>query len=143
MSVSNGLFTIKLYEMERAFGHLQGRLQLCQTADLEKIRREIELANDEFLEVEMLLKRAAERSRTPLVAELAQAQEAFNKKTQTCLQQALDSTDELDAQAEVAAVCAEFAIDQAIQAMNYALLSALNAIERQLAANESMKEEQL
>lgn len=141
MTASHGIFTVKLYELERAFGHFQSRLQLCQRADHEKIRKEIETLQDECLEMDILLANASERSRTRLVAELAQAQVIFNKEAQSCLNHTLHSSDDLHEQAEAATVYAEFAIDHAIQAMNHALLSALNAMDRQLAADETTKED--
>lgn len=141
MTPCQGIFNIKLYEMERAYGHLQSRVQLCQTADHAKIQNEINALIDECLENEVLLTKASERSRTPLVAELSQAQAAFSKQSQECLQRALAEPKDLNEQAEAATVYAEFAVDQAMQAMNYALLSSLNAIDLQLTADEAAKED--
>lgn len=141
MTTCQGIFNIKLYEMERAFDHLQGRIQLCQTADHAKIQNEINTLTDKCLENEILLTKTSERSRTPFVAELAQAQAAFSRQCQFCLQQALASSKDLNEQAEAATLFAEFAIDQVMQAVNYAMLSAMHAIDRQLTADEATKED--
>ena len=48
MKFSQGIFAIKLYELERQYGHMQSRLRLCQQADQPKIRQELQRTEDEY-----------------------------------------------------------------------------------------------
>ena len=65
----------------------------------------------------------------------------YDQHVQLCLNNVLSQEESTDKQAEAATVYAEFAIDQAIQSMNHALLAALVAVEKQLvAAEENAKE---
>ena len=50
MKRSEGLFVIKLYELEQQYGRMQSRLRLCQQEDHPKIRQELQKATDEYKE---------------------------------------------------------------------------------------------
>ena len=127
--------------MEKAYARLQCRIELCQNADREKLIKEICTLKDECLENEILLKKISQGSRTTEVAELANVQLTYDQHVQLCLNNVLSQEESTDKQAEAATVYAEFAIDQAIQSMNHALLAALVAVEKQLvAAEENAKE---
>lgn len=134
-----GLFAIKLDEMERMYGHLQSRLQISQSEDQHKIRREIERLKDECLENEVMLQKTAHTSRTPMAAQLAEAQLKCRRESECCLETLLEQTSGIDAQAEAATLYAEFAIDQATQVMNHALYAALIALDKQLTAEKERK----
>lgn len=57
MKRSEGLFVIKLYELEQQYGRMQSRLRLCQQEDHPKIRQELQKATDEYKENEILLQK--------------------------------------------------------------------------------------
>ena len=135
-TICPSLFAVKLHEMEKAYARLQCRIEMCQSADRDKLLKEIEMLKDEYCENTILLRKLAEGSRTPEVAELASVLLTYDQHTQNCLNKALSQSTASEAQAEAAAVYAEFAIDQAIQSMKHALLAALVAVEEQLAAAE-------
>ena len=71
MKFSQGIFAIKLYELEQQYGHMQSRLRLCQQADQPKIRQELQRTEDEYRENELLLQENVKGSRSPAVAALA------------------------------------------------------------------------
>lgn len=132
----NGLFTIKLYEMEKAYGHLQSRIQICQSADQQKIRQELARLEDECMENEVMLSNAAHCSRTPMVSQLAQAQLTCRNSSEACLNAVLMKYDDAAEQANATALYAEYAIDQAMQTMNHALHAVLVALDKQLTADK-------
>ncbi len=133
----NGLFAIKLYELEKSYAHLQSRIEICQTANHERIQNEIHKLTDETIENELLLQKAAKSSRTPLAARLAEAQLTYSRETQNILNEALKQINDSEDQMDAAALYAEYAIDQATQAMKYALLAVLTALEMQHTSNET------
>ncbi|MDO4740658.1 MAG: hypothetical protein Q4A66_08335 [Eubacteriales bacterium] len=134
--MNNELFAIKLYEMEKAYGHLQSRIRVCQSADQAKIRQELARLEDECLENEIMLSNTAHCSRTPLASRLAQAQLTCRQSSEACLHAALAQNDDAAEQANAAALYAEYAIDQAVQSMNHALHAVLLALDMQLTAEK-------
>ncbi len=136
-----GLFAVKLREMEKAYVRLQCRIELCQSTDQDRLLKEIDILKDECLENDILLRKTAQGSRTPEVAELAGVQLTYDQHAQQCLEKTLSQSAASDEQAEAATVYAEFAIDQAIQSMNHALLAALIAVEKQLTVMEENTKE--
>lgn len=141
MSQYPGLFAIKLKEMEKAYLHLQCRLEVCQQESYENIHREVEQAKTDEMEYDVLLKKAVQGSRTPLVSQLAQAQLTYNQTARSLLDAAAGEGKSPDEQAEAAAVYAEFAIDRAVYGMNHALHAAMIAMEKQHIADETNREE--
>lgn len=142
-TICPSLFAVKLHEMEKAYARLQCRIEMCQNAERDKLLKEIDTLKDECCENTILLRKLAEGSRTPEVAELASVLLTYDQHTQNCLNKTLLSQSVAsEEQAEVAAVYAEFAIDQAIQSMKHALLAALVTVEKQLAAAEDNSKEE-
>lgn len=131
MDMRNGLFAIKLYELEKSYAHLQSRIEICQTANHAKIQSEIGKLKDECFENDLLLQKAARVSRTPMASRLAEAQLAYSREAQRILDEALNQTPDSEEQMDASALYAEYAIDQATQAMNHALLAVLTALEKQ------------
>ena len=148
MKLSEGMFTIKLYELEQQYGRMQSRLRLCQQEDHPKIRRELQKAVDEYKEGEFLLQKNVESSRSPAVAALAHAQLEYVRTVRKILEQ--DLPDYLHSEAsttsenenEAAALYAEYAIDFAVQSTRYALIAALKSIDLQMSADEPKEEKQ-
>lgn len=145
MKLNQEIFAIKLYEMEQEYGTLQSRLCICGGEDHEKIRQELQKAKDEYKEQSLLLQKRIEGSRSKAVSELAAAQLEYSRKMEALLrnQVAKDLHSEVNSvredEAEAAALYAEYALDFATQAMKYALLASLTAIDLQMSAEEQGK----
>ena len=150
MKLGEGMFAVKLYELEREYGRMQSRLRLCQQDDHQKIRQELQRVTEEYQEDELLLMNHVENSRSPAVAALSDAQLDYSRRAEEILEQKLPeylrdedgSAPEEGAkhQAEAAALYAEYAIDFAVQSMRYALMTALKAMDMQMDTEEENKE---
>lgn len=150
MKLSEGMFAVKLYELEREYGRMQSRLRLCQQDGHQKIRQELQRITEEYQEDELLLLNNVENSRSPAVAALADAQLDYSRRAEKILEQELPEylRDEdgsapeegAEHQAEAAALYAEYAIDFAVQSMRYALMTALKAMDMQMDSEEGKKE---
>ena len=150
MKINEGMFAVKLYELERQYGRMQSRLRLCQQDDHQKIRQELQRVMEEYQEDELLLLNNVENSRSPAVAALAGAQLDYSRRAEEILEQKQlqylrdedGSAPEEGAkhQAEAAALYAEYAIDFAVQSMRYALMTALKAMDMQMDSEEAKTE---
>lgn len=150
MKLSEGMFAVKLYELEREYGRMQSRLRLCQQDNHQKIRQELQRVTEEYQEDELLLLNNVENSRSPAVAALADAQLDYSRRAEKILEQELPEylQDEdgsapeegAEHQAEAAALYAEYAIDFAVQSMRYALMTALKAMDMQMDSEEAKTE---
>lgn len=139
MNLNQELFAIKLYEMEKQYGKLQSRIRICGGEDREKLSEELQRAVDEYREHSLTLQKSVEGSRSKAVAELARTQLECSKKMEKLLtdgriEENLHSDDSSRAEdrAEAATLYAEYAIDYAVSTMQYALISALSAMELQM-----------
>jgi len=138
MKLCQGMFGVKLYELKQNYEHMQNRLQLCRGENREKIRRECERLRDECRENELMLQNQALCSHSKAVGELSAAQLGYWQKARDILETKLpqymrtEAGDIKSERAEAALLYAEYAIDFAVQATKYALLSALTAIDLQL-----------
>lgn len=140
--MGKGILTIKLYELEKSYGLMQSRLRMCQKAEPDKLRRELQELKDEYEEKNYLLEQNAKNSRSPAVAVLSERQVEFFKNTENImsnLPEYLHSEvyEDNEVNAEAYALYAEYAIDFAVQSMRYALIAAMKAIDAQ---NELCKE---
>ena len=150
MELRDGIFAVKLCELERQYGLLQTRLELCQGAGHEKIRDILQDELNDYRENALLMERRAEGSRSPAVAELSSAQRDYDRRVEEILREKLPrlmrgeedpgENGPQEEQAEAAALYAEYAIDFASQAMRGALLAALIAIDRQMSCEEQKYE---
>ena len=146
MKPNEGMFAVKLYELEQQYGRMQSRLRLCQQEDHAKIRQELQMATDEYKENELTLQRNVEGSRSPAVAALAGAQLAYYRAAGKILEQELpdylrsETSSASEDKAEAAALYGEYAIDFAVQSTRYALIAALQAMDLQMSAEEQKEE---
>ncbi len=145
MELRDGIFAVKLCELERQYGLLQTRLELCQGAGHEKIRDILQDELNDYRENALLMERRGKASRSPAVAELSSAQRDYDRRVEEILREKLPrlmrgEEDPQEEQAEAAALYAEYAIDFASQAMRGALLAALIAIDRQMSCEEQKYE---
>ena len=134
MELRDGMFAVKLCELEHQYGLLRSRLELCQGADHEKIRHLLADVLDDYRENALLLEQSAEGCRSPAVAELAGVQRDYSKRMEELLRDRLPrlmhgEEDPQEERAEAAALFAEYAIDFAAQGVRSALLAALAAME--------------
>ncbi|MGI6027459.1 MAG: hypothetical protein ACOX7G_10875 [Candidatus Scatomorpha sp.] len=139
MNLNQELFAVKLYEMEKQYGKLLSRIRICGQKDRKELHEELQKAVDEYREHALTLQKDVESSRSKAVAELARTQLECSRKmeellTDGKLEEYLHSVDSNRAEdrAEAVSLYAEFAIDYAVQTMQYALISALSAMELQL-----------
>ena len=65
MELRDGMFAVKLCELEHQYGLLRSRLELCQGADHEKIRHLLADVLDDYRENALLLEQSAEGCRSP------------------------------------------------------------------------------
>ena len=137
MNIDESVFAVKLYEMEQQYGRLQCRIRICEQGDGNKIRSELEKAEDEYMENTLMLEEKAKVCRSPAVTKLAQAQLEYREKIGGMMKDQIiqdlhceDSTRDQD-EKEAAFLYAEFAVDFATLAMQQALISALTALDRQ------------
>ena len=145
MELRDGMFAVKLCELEHQYGLLRSRLELCQGADHERVRHLLGDVLEEVRENGLLLERSAEGSRSPAAAELAAAQRDYVRRMEAILRKKLprllrDRESPREEQAEAAALFAEYAIDFAGQAVRGALAAALTAMDQQMSCEEERKE---
>ena len=137
MTLNQDIFAVKLYEMEKQYGRLQSRLRICGRENREKLQAELEHAKEEYEENSLLLKQSIQGSRSPAVAELAQVQWEYMHKVEDLLKEKAEqffhceATSKEEDLAEAASLYAEYAMDFATQAMQYALIVALTAMDLQ------------
>jgi len=128
--VEPGIFTIKLCELERQFGLLQSRIQLCQHMDRDQLCRQLEQVRTEYEENALLLQKSIEACHSKPAASLAKAQlECAQACDQALCRKSLGTFPE---RAETAALYAEYDMDFAVQAMRHALMAAITAMQLQL-----------
>lgn len=137
MNTKNGVFTIKLYELERQYGRTMSRLRIYEEEDHGRIRQELKQLMAEYQENEQMLQRNVSMSRSPAVSALAEAQLRYDRRVRHILQEELpgylhgENSDPAADQAEAASLYGEYAIDFAVQALRHALIAALWAIDLQ------------
>lgn len=145
MELEHSIFAVKLCELEREYGRLQSRMQLFQGKKPEQVHQERERLQDEYREHDLLLGEMAESCRSHAMASLAELQRDYERQVETLLQAGLieragnGRTDGRD-HAEAMTLYAEFTIDFATQMMRHALITALNALELQMQADEKTME---
>ena len=55
MGLSQGIFAVKLYELEQEYGRMQSRLRLVQEKDVKQLQEELDRLQDEYQERKLLL----------------------------------------------------------------------------------------
>lgn len=145
MKLQEGVFAVKLYELEQQYGKLQSRLRLCMKDDHSKIQQELQKALDEYRENIILLQENVKGCRSPAVTAMAEVQLDYFRHAHEILEKELpkyldsESNTTQENKTEATALYAEYAIDFAIQSMKYALIAALRAIDEQMNAEEKEK----
>ena len=134
MGLQQGLFAVKLRELEQEYGRLQSRIHVFQEKSADQTRQELDRLQDEYRERALLLEECVRSSRSPAMAALAQAQLEYGRRAGQILKKELsqemsgrNGSSTAD-QAEAATLFAEHAIDFATLAMYQALIAAMTAL---------------
>lgn len=142
----DGIFAIKLGELECQYERTLNCLHLYQSEDHAKIRKELDQVFGEYRNAERRLQKEVHTSRSPAVAALSRAQLDYDRRVRQILQEELPgylhgggSSPSADL-VEAVSLYGEYAIDFAAQAMRYALLAVLSAIDAQMNLDEHRRE---
>lgn len=146
MALHQGLFAVKLRELEQEYRRLQSRIHIFQEKSTDQVQQELNRLRDEHRERALLLEECVHSSRSPAMAALAKAQLEYNCQVDQILNRAL--TEEMSGrngssavdQAEAVTLFAEYTIDFATQSMRQALIAAMTAMVLQQKTEQSMSE---
>lgn len=146
MNMNESVFAFKLYELEEQYGKLQCRVRVCEEGSRDKIRSELQKAEDEWKENTLLLKEKVKSCRSEAVEKLSQAQLDYRQRIEAVKQQLEkelrsngSSLEEDKREAEM--LYAEFAMDFATLSVQQALISALQALDSRTSEANEMKGE--
>lgn len=135
------ILTVKLYELEKQIAKMQSRIQLSESANLPKIRAEIERLQEEYTESELALQNKLQYSRSEIVKILLSAYHEIEPAIY-CAQEKIKavarSYDNDEIMTETKLLLAEYELDFSMLSVERALMVSLDAIAAQL---ETEKEE--
>lgn len=139
MNLNQEIFSIKLSEMEKQYKEVQNQIQLCEEKDQEEIRKELQRALNDYHLRSMMLQKSIKNSRSPAVKKLSCILSECNNKMETLLKDGemedylhCERSSQLEDRAEASALYAEYAIDYALQTVQYALIVSLSAMDLQI-----------
>ncbi len=142
MGMNQALFAAKHREMARQYGQLAAQLEGGGQDSPEQIRRQLQQAEEEYQAHTRVLEQWAAGSRSPAMAELAQIQLECSRKMEAVLDERLRAGQDgpgcapAEEGVEALALYAEYTMDLATQAMQYARIAALTAMQRQMEARQ-------
>lgn len=145
MGLKEGIFAVKLCELEQEYGRLQSRVHLFEGKDAAQAQQEILRLQDECREHKLLLDERIRSSRSSAVSSLSKAQLEYGQRVEQILNEELPNEMRgrnqscAEDQAEVMTLYAEYAIDFATQSMRQALAAALSAVVLQQRAEQEAK----
>ncbi len=145
MGAYAGISAGKISELEQQFGCMLVRIRVCQKMDPRQIRDELETMLQESAEHERLLEKQTAASRLPAMEALSAVQLEYCRKADAILRQQLiqelraSNQNDMEGEAEAAALYAEYAIDLAAQAARYAMTAVFTAVEARLKAGEEQE----
>ena len=145
MGLKEGIFAVKLCELEQEYGRLQSRVHLFEGKDAAQAQQEILRLQDECREHKLLLDERIRSSRSSAVSSLSKAQLEYGQRVEQILNEELPNEMRgrnqscAEDQAEVMTLYAEYAIDFATQSMRQALAVALSAVVLQQRAEQEAK----
>ncbi len=135
MELQQGIFAVKLCELEGEYGRLQSRIWACQEKDSNQMRALLEEIRSECEEQDLLMEQRIKGSCMKSVSELAKANLDYRHRIEDLLHAVLEqemrgkNATETEDRAEASTLFAEFAIDFATQSMRYALRASIQALE--------------
>ena len=145
MGLKEGIFAVKLCELEQEYGRRQSRVHLFEGKDAAQAQQEILRLQDECREHKLLLDERIRSSRSSAVSSLSNAQLEYGQRVEQILNEELPNEMRgrnqscAEDQAEVMTLYAEYAIDFATQSMRQALAAALSAVVLQQRAEQEAK----
>ena len=145
MGLKEGIFAVKLCELEQEYGRLQSRIHLFEGKDAAQAQQEILRLQDECREHKLLLDERIRSSRSSAISSLSKAQLEYGQRVEQILNEELPNEMRgrnqscAEDQAEVMTLYAEYAIDFATQSMRQALAAALAAMGLQPRAEQEAK----
>ena len=145
MGLKEGIFAVKLCELEQEYGLLQSRIHLFEGRDTTQAQQEIVRLQDEYREHKLLLDERVRSSRSSAVSALSKAQLEYGQRVDQILNEELPNEMRgrnqscAEDQAEAMTLYAEYAIDFATQSMRQALAAALSAVVLQQRAEQEAK----
>ena len=145
MGLKEGIFAVKLCELEQEYGRLQSRIHLFEGKDAAQAQQEILRLQDEYREHKLLLDERIRSSRSSAVSSLSKAQLEYGQRVEQILNEELPNEMRgrnqscAEDQAEVMTLYAEYAIDFATQSMRQALAAALSAVVLQQRAEQDQE----
>ncbi len=137
MEQCQGMFAIKLHDMDLEYSKMRSRMQICQNKEHGKISSEIEKMKEETYEAEMALQRMIDNGRSRFAVTFAKAQKDYQNKVENCLSKLKVERMSAAERADAMALYAEYAIDFAVMSMRHALLASLTAIDLQMDADKA------
>lgn len=143
MSLDHNPFASKLSELDSEYARMVSSIRLCHAASQAELASAKDALWKDCTAQEEQLEAAISAGRSMAVTELSDMQLHYFRQIREALQEKLPQY--LDAysrsndasRAEAMALFAEFAIDNAIQGMHYALHAVLSAVELQMTAEET------
>jgi len=142
MSIDHNMFTSKLNELDAEYTQMISKLKLCYKGTIEDIHRAGEELLKDCLAQESGLQDVISSGRSQAITELSKLQLQYFQEIRAAatekIPQYLNDMSDLTgtSRAEATALYAEFAIDNAVQAMRYALHAMLFAVELQMKADQ-------
>lgn len=143
MTHDHNQFISKLNELEFEYRQMIDRIRSCHQGTHEEIAQVQESLVNECREYETRLSEAAVSGRSKAVRELSAVHLGYFRDIRTeweeKIPQYLNTTDKPEdaCRAEAMALYAEFAIDNAIQAIRYAMYAAFSTVDMQRKADEA------
>ena len=142
MTIDHNMFASKLNELNAEYAQMIRKLKHCCKGTIEDIHRAGEELLKDCLAQESGLQDVISSGRSQAITELSKLQLQYFQEIRAAatekIPQYLNDMSDLTgtSRAEATALYAEFAIDNAVQAMRYALHAMLFAVELQMKADQ-------
>ena len=132
--MTNDIFSVKLYEMDKAIGQIHSRVEQGEKDSPEQLAEDIRVLRNECRENRENLHNKMKYSKAKLVGRISEAYERVDQVIQEVQQQlgisfAEEQISELSAENRI--LMAEYLLDFAMLAADHALLTSLEAIKAQ------------
>lgn len=134
MRMTHDILSVKLYELDKAIGQMHSRIEQGEMDCPEQVEKDIQELRRECRENREMLHNKMKYSKAKLVGRIAEAYDKVDQVIRIAQEQlgisfTEETTKELSAENKI--LLAEYFLDFAMQASNYALLMSLEAIHAQ------------
>ena len=132
--MTHDILSVKLYELDKEIGQMHSRIEQGEMDCPEQVEKDIQELRRECRENREMLHNKMKYSKAKLVGRIAEAYDKVDQVIQIAQEQlgisfTEETTKELSAENKI--LLAEYFLDFAMQASNYALLMSLEAIHAQ------------